>query len=156
MIMQVLGYICLCVICVGIDIYQQLVVYMYCDCEVCCLEGFVVMMCVRLDVDVCMLVVMLNVVIDDWFGLDEVVLLEVVWMFFDFVFDVFVGVRYVEFVVLVGVFCVKVFGVWLDDVQYFVLVQDVMESRLLDLEFVVFVIVSVGDCLDYVEMIVLM
>ena len=63
----------------GIDTYQQPVVYMHRDCEVCRSEGFAAMTRVRLDVGTRTLVATLNVVVDDRLGLDEVALSEAAW-----------------------------------------------------------------------------
>src|SRR3546814_18780219 len=63
----------------GIDTYQQPVVYMHRDCEVCRSEGFAAMPRVRLDVGARTLVATLNVVVDDRLGLAEVALSEAPW-----------------------------------------------------------------------------
>ena len=67
----------------GIDTYQQPVVYMHRDCEVCRSEGFAAMTRVRLDVDARTLVATLNVVVDDRLGLDEIALSEAAWTLLD-------------------------------------------------------------------------
>src|SRR5574337_1674150 len=67
----------------GIDTYQQPVVYMHRDCEVCRSEGFAAMTRVRLDVGTRTLVATLNVVIDDRLGVDVVAVSEVAWRLLD-------------------------------------------------------------------------
>ncbi|HDX0915394.1 TPA: thymidine phosphorylase, partial [Stenotrophomonas maltophilia] len=135
----------------GIDTYQQPVVYMHRDCEVCRSEGFAAMTRVRLDVDARTLVATLNVVIDDRLGLDEVALSEAAWTLLDPAPDALAGVRHAEPAASAGALRAKVFGARLDDAQYFALVQDVMESRLSDLELAAFVTASAGDRLDHAE-----
>src|SRR3546814_13573091 len=63
----------------GIDTYQQPVVYMHRDCEVCRSEGFAALTRVRLDVGARTLVATLNVVVDARLGLAEVALAGAAW-----------------------------------------------------------------------------
>src|SRR3546814_8283512 len=56
----------------GIDTYQQPVVYMHRDCDVCRSEGFAAMTRVRLDVGARTIVATLNEVVDGRLGLDGV------------------------------------------------------------------------------------
>ena len=77
----------------GIDTYQQPVVYMHRDCEVCRSEGFAAMTRVRLDVGTRTLVATLNVVVDDRLGLDEVALSEVAWTLLEPMPDALARVR---------------------------------------------------------------
>ena len=135
----------------GIDTYQQPVVYMHRDCEVCRSEGFAAMTRVRLDVDARTLVATLNVVVDDRLGLDEVALSEAAWTLLDPVPHAQAWVRHAEPASSAGALRAKVFGARLDDAQYLALVQDVMESRLSDLELAAFVTASAGDRLDHAE-----
>lgn len=135
----------------GIDTYQQPVVYMHRDCEVCRSEGFVAMTRVRLAVGTRTLVTTLNVVVDARLGLDEVALSEAAWTLLDPMPDALASVRHAEPASSAGALRAKVFGARLDDTQYLALVQDVMESRLSDLELAAFVTASAGDRLDHAE-----
>ena len=135
----------------GIDTYQQPVVYMHRDCEVCRSEGFAAMTRVRLDVDARTLVATLNVVVDDRLGLDEIALSEAAWKLLDPMPDALAWVGHAEPASSAGALRAKVFGARLDDAQYLALVQDVMESRLSDLELAAFVTASAGDRLDHAE-----
>ena len=135
----------------GIDTYQQPVVYMHRDCEVCRSEGFAAMTRVRLDVGPRTLVATLNVVVDDRLGLDEVALSEVAWTLLEPMPNVLARVGHAEPAASAGALRAKVFGARLDDAQYLALVQDVMESRLSDLELAAFVTASAGDRLDQAE-----
>ena len=135
----------------GIDTYQQPVVYMHRDCEVCRSEGFAAMTRVRLDVDARTLVATLNVVVDDRLGLDEIALSEAAWTLLDPMPDALAWVGHAEPASSAGALRAKVFGARLDDAQYLALVQDVMESRLSDLELAAFVTASAGDRLDNAE-----
>ena len=135
----------------GIDTYQQPVVYMHRDCEVCRSEGFAAMTRVRVDVDARTLVATLNVVVDDRLGLDEVALSEAAWTLLDPMPHAQAWVRHAQPASSAGALRAKVFGARLDDAQYLALVQDVMESRLSDLELAAFVTASAGDRLDHAE-----
>src|SRR3546814_3008658 len=77
----------------GIDTYQQPVVNMHRDCEVCRSEGFAAMTRVRLDVGARTLVATLNVVVDDRLGLAEVALSEAAWTLLDPMRDALARVR---------------------------------------------------------------
>src|SRR5690606_21948019 len=79
-----------------LDTYQQPVVYMHRDCEVCRSEGLAAMTRVRLDVGSRTLVATLNVVVDDRIGLDEVALSETAWTLLDPMPDVLARVRHAE------------------------------------------------------------
>src|SRR3546814_20875327 len=59
--------------------------------------------------------------------------------------DALARVRHAEPASSAGALRAKVFGARLDDAQYLALVQDVMESRLSDLELAAFVTASAGD-----------
>src|SRR3546814_10966194 len=63
----------------GIDTYQQPVVYMHRDCEVCRPEGFAAMTRVRLDVGARTPVATLNAVVDARLGLDAAALSAAAW-----------------------------------------------------------------------------
>src|SRR3546814_20845801 len=63
----------------GIDTYQQPVVYMHRDCEVCPSEGLAAMTRVRLDVGARTPVATLTVVVDERLGLDGVAPSEAAW-----------------------------------------------------------------------------
>src|SRR6185369_9751369 len=63
----------------GIDTYQQPVVYMHRDCEVCRAEGFTALTRVLIHVDGRELVATLNVITEHRFGLDVAALSEAAW-----------------------------------------------------------------------------
>src|SRR3546814_11530859 len=65
--------------------------------------------------------------------------------------DALARVRHAEPASSAGALRAKVFGARLDDAQYLALVQDVMESRLSDLELAAFVPASAGDRLANAE-----
>src|SRR3546814_18666464 len=65
--------------------------------------------------------------------------------------DALARVRHAEPASSAGALRAKVFGARLDDAQYLALVQDVMESRLSDLELAAFVTASAGDRLANAE-----
>lgn len=135
----------------GIDTYQQPVVYMHRDCEVCRAEGFAAMTRVRMDVGGRTLVATLNVVVSDHVALDEVALSEMAWAVLEPAPGVKASVRHAEPAVSAGALRAKVFGARLDDAQYLALMQDVVESRLSDLELAAFVTACAGERLDDAE-----
>ena len=135
----------------GIDTYQQPVVYMHRDCEVCRAEGFVAMTRVRMDVGARTLIATLNVVVSDHLALDEVALSEAAWTVLQPAPGVKASVRHAEPAVSTAALRAKVFGARLDDAQYLALIQDVVESRLSDLELAAFVTACAGEHLDHAE-----
>src|SRR3546814_18429440 len=90
----------------------------------------------------------LNVVVAGRRGLDEVALSEAAGTLLDPMRDALARVRHAEPASSAGALRAKVFGARLDDAQYLALVQDVMESRLSDMELAAFVTASAGDRLD--------
>ena len=67
----------------GIDTYQQPVVYMHRDCEVCRSEGFAALTRVQVRSGGRELVATLNVVTGDWLAVDVAALSEAAWSALD-------------------------------------------------------------------------
>ena len=135
----------------GIDTYQQPVVYMHRDCDVCRSEGFAAMTRVELQVGDRSLIATLNVVVGDMVALDEVALSEAAWSTLAPGPGALASFRHPEPPASAGALRAKVFGERLDDAQYLALMQDAVASRLSDLELAAFVAASAGERLDQEE-----
>lgn len=135
----------------GIDTYQQPVVYMHRDCEVCRSEGFVAMTRVWVHVGARSLIATLNVVVSDRVALDEVALSEAAWSILEPGDGAVATFRHPEPAASAEALRAKVFGARLDDAQCLALMHDVVESRLSDLELAAFITACAGDRLDHDE-----
>lgn len=135
----------------GIDTYQQPVVYMHRDCDVCRSEGFAAMTRVELRVQDRALIATLNVVVGDMVGADEVALSEAAWTALAPEPGALASIRHPEPPASAGALRAKVFGERLDESQYRALMQDAVASRLSDLELAAFVAASAGERLDQAE-----
>ncbi|KZC22119.1 thymidine phosphorylase [Rhodanobacter thiooxydans] len=135
----------------GIDTYQQPVVYMHRDCEICRSEGFVAMTRVQMQLGHRTLIATLNVVVGDMVAVDEVALSEAAWNALAPEPGVLASFRHPEPAASVGALRAKVFGERLDESQYLALMQDAVASRLSDLELAAFVAASAGERMDQGE-----
>lgn len=135
----------------GIDTYQQPVVYMHRDCDVCRSEGFAALTRVELQVGDQSLIATLNVVVGDMLALDEVALSEAAWAQLAPEPGALASFRHPEPPASAGALRAKVFGERLDESQYLALMQDAVASRLSDLELAAFVAASAGERLDQDE-----
>lgn len=135
----------------GIDTYQQPVVYMHRDCEVCRSEGFAAMTRVHVQVGARSAIATLNVVVGDLVALDEVALSEAAWQALQPEPDALASFRHPEPAASAGALRAKVFGARLDEAQYLALMQDTVASRLSDLELAAFVTACAGERLDHGE-----
>lgn len=149
--MDVLTHTRLRVIRAGIDTYQQPVVYMHRDCEVCRSEGFAAMTRVEIQVGGRSLIVTLNVVVGDFVSVDEVALSEAAWLALAPEAGALASFRHPVPAASAGALRAKVFGARLDDAQYLALMQDTVASRLSDLELAAFVTACAGERLDQDE-----
>ncbi len=135
----------------GIDTYQQPVVYMHRDCEVCRSEGFAAMTRVHVQVGTRSAIATLNVVVGDLVALDEVALSEAAWRALQPEPNALASFRHPEPAASAGALRAKVFGARLDEAQYLALMQDTVASRLSDLELAAFVTACAGERLDHGE-----
>lgn len=135
----------------GIDTYQQPVVYMHRDCEVCRSEGFAALTRVQMEVGGRMLIATLNVVIGDLVDIDEVALSEAAWRALEPLPGALAGFVHPEPPASAGALRAKVFGGTLDDAQCLALMQDTVASRLSDLELAAFITACAGERLDQDE-----
>ncbi len=135
----------------GIDTYQQPVVYMHRDCEICRSEGFAAMTRVEVQLGQRTLIATLNVVVGDLVTVDEAALSEAAWSALAPQPGELASFRHPEPAASVGALRSKVFGGRLDESQYLALMQDAVASRLSDLELAAFVAASAGERLDQSE-----
>lgn len=139
----------------GIDTYQQPVLYMHRDCAVCRAEGFESQSRVAVSLPGRALVATLNVVLGDWLAVDEAGLSESAWR------RLAPGPR--ELAVFshpeparsASILRAKVFGHRLGEEDYRQLMEDAVASRLSDLELAAFVTACAGERLDLHETIAL-
>ncbi|MEY2115194.1 MULTISPECIES: thymidine phosphorylase family protein [Rhodanobacter] len=132
----------------GIDTYQQPVVYMHRDCEVCRSEGFAAVTRVQMDIGGRTLIATLNVVVGDLVTVDEVALSEAAWQVLAPAPGALASFRHPEPAASAGALRAKVFDARLDDAQFLALMEDTVASRLSDLELAAFVTACAGERLD--------
>lgn len=135
----------------GIDTYQQPVVYMHRDCEVCRSEGFAATTRVLMEVGGRSLVATLNVVVNDLLAVDEVALSEAAWRALEPAPGALASFRHPEPPTSAGALRAKAFGARLEEADFLALMQDTVAHRLSDLELAAFVTASAGERLDHDE-----
>ncbi|AHX13345.1 thymidine phosphorylase [Dyella jiangningensis] len=135
----------------GIDTYQQPVVYMHRDCEVCRAEGFSALTRIEMHLAGQVLVVTLNVVTDDRVTPEQVALSEAAWRMLQPRPGSVATFRHAPPPTSAAALRAKVFGERLDSAQYLALMKDALASRLSDLELAAFVTACAGDRLDDAE-----
>jgi thymidine phosphorylase len=135
----------------GVDTYQQAVIYMHRDCEVCRAEGFAAVTRVEMTVDGRVLIATLNVVVGDLVALDEVALSEAAWSVLEPAPGATATFRHPDPPASAEALRAKVFGRRLTDADFLGLMQDTVDSRLSDLELAAFVTACAGERLDLDE-----
>jgi thymidine phosphorylase len=135
----------------GIDTYQQPVVYMHRDCQVCRAEGFSALTRVRIHANGRELVATLNVVTDHRFGLDVAALSEAAWAALQPGPDDWAVFSHPEPPVSAPALRAKVFGQRLRDQDFLNLIRDTVDNRLSDIELAAFVTACAGERLDHQE-----
>lgn len=145
------NHVSLRVVRAGIDTYQQPVVYMHRDCEVCRSEGFAALTRVQMRVGEKELIATLNVVVDDHLAADVVALSEAAWHAVEPGPDARAIFHHAEPASSAGVLRAKVFGQRLDDADYLALMRDTVANRLSDIELAAFVTACSGERLDHAE-----
>lgn len=135
----------------GIDTYQQPVVYMHRDCEVCLSEGFAALTRVSMRVDHRELIATLNVVVSDLLPADAVALSEAAWNAIQPEPDAMATFFHPEPPRSAGALRAKVFGQRLEEADYLALMQDTVHQRLSDIELAAFVTACAGERLDHGE-----
>lgn len=135
----------------GIDTYQQPVVYMHRDCDVCRAEGFAALTRVRVRTDGRELVATLNVVTDDRLALDVAELSEAAWAALNPGPDAWAVFSHAEPPASAPALRAKVFGQRLSDLDLLSLMHDTVDNRLSDIELAAFVTACAGERLDHQE-----
>lgn len=135
----------------GIDTYQQPVVYMHRDCDVCRAEGFTALTRVLVHSGGRELVATLNVVIDDRFGLDVAALSEAAWNALQPGADAWAVFSHPDPPASAPALRAKVFGQRLSQTDFLGLMQDTVDNRLSDIELAAFVTACAGERLDHEE-----
>jgi thymidine phosphorylase len=135
----------------GIDTYQQPVVYMHRDCEVCRSEGFAALTRVRVHSDGRELVATLNVVTGDWLARDVAALSEAAWSALAPGDDAWADFGHPEPPASAPALRAKVFGQRLAYPDFLQLMRDTVGNRLSDIELAAFVTACAGERLDEQE-----
>ncbi len=135
----------------GIDTYQEHIVYMHADCHVCQSEGFAARSRVRVVVNGKSLLATLNVVRTDLFGLDEASLSEAAWRLLGGHNGDVVEVTHSEPVASEGFVRAKAYGNRLDGAAFDAIIADVANGIYTDLNLAAFVTACAGDHLDLEE-----
>ena len=135
----------------GIDTYQQPVVYMHRDCEVCRSEGFAALTRVQVRSGGRELVATLNVVTGDWLAVDVAALSEAAWSALDPGVDALANFAHPEPPASAPALRAKVFGRRLHESDFHQLMRDTVDSRLSDIELAAFVTACAGERLDAQE-----
>ena len=135
----------------GIDTYQQPVVYMHRDCEICRAEGFTALTRVLISCDGRELIATLNVVTGDWLTLDVAALSETAWKALAPQGDAWADFSHPEPPASAQALRAKVFGQRLSDGDFLSLMRDTVENRLSEIELAAFVTACAGERLDHAE-----
>ncbi len=135
----------------GVDTYQQPVVYMHRDCDVCRAEGFSALTRVLVQCGGRELVATLNVVTDDRFGLDIAALSEAAWNALQPGADAWAVFSHPDAPASAPALRAKVFGHRLDEADFLGLMRDTVDNRLSDIELAALVTACAGGRLDHDE-----
>jgi thymidine phosphorylase len=135
----------------GIDTYQQPVVYMHRDCQVCRAEGFSALTRVLIHADGRELVATLNVVTDHQFGLDVAALSEAAWDALQPGDNSWAEFSHPDPPASAPALRAKVFGQRLSDRNFLDLMRDTVDNRLSDIELAALVTACAGERLDHQE-----
>ncbi|MHB8913327.1 MAG: thymidine phosphorylase, partial [Lysobacter sp.] len=135
----------------GIDTYQQPVVYMHRDCDVCRAEGFAALTRVLVRSNGRELVATLNVVTQDWLALDVASLSEAAWNALQPGPDDWAVFNHAEPPASAPALRAKVFGQRLNEADFLGLMRDTVNNRLSDIELAAFVTACAGEQLDHDE-----
>lgn len=139
----------------GIDTYQQAVVYMHRDCDVCRAEGFAALTRVTIRCGGRELVATLNVVTDDWLARDVATLSEAAWNALQPAPGDWAEFVHADPPTSAPKLRAKVFGQRLNETDFVGLMRDTVNNRLSDIELAAFVTACAGERLDHEETIAL-
>jgi thymidine phosphorylase len=135
----------------GIDTYQQAVVYMHRDCEVCRAEGFSALTRVLVCSGGREIVATLNVLTENLFGRDVAALSEAAWAALQPGPDSWAVFSHPEPPASAPALRAKVFGQRLSDQNFLDLIRDTVDNRLSEIELAAFVTACAGERLDHGE-----
>ena len=139
----------------GIDTYQQPVVYMRSDCDVCRAEGFQSQAQVEVIANGRHLLAILHQVSGDWLRHDEIALSEAAWTLMDAAEGEELVVRHPPVLESLAHLRTKVHGGRWDYVALRALMDDVSHGRLPEIHLASFVTVCAGNGLDFDETVAL-
>ncbi|MES2400050.1 MAG: thymidine phosphorylase family protein [Pseudomonadota bacterium] len=139
----------------GIDTYQEPVLYMHRDCPVCRSEGFEAQSRVELGLDDRTIVATLNVVSGDILSQDEAGLSEAAWRLLDARPGAEVSLRHPAPIESLGHVRAKVYGKRLGQAAIDAVIGDVAAGRYSDMQLAAFITACAGDHLDMDETIAL-
>lgn len=139
----------------GIDTYQEPVIYMRQDCEVCRSEGFEAQSRVEIRRDGRPIVATLNVVTSDLLAPDEAGLSESAWRLLGAVPGDSISVRHPPPLESLGYVRAKVHGKRLDAAAITAIVRDIAAGRYADVELAAFLTAGAGAGLDLDESVAL-
>lgn len=135
----------------GIDTYQEPVLYMHRDCRVCHSEGFEAQSRVELALGGRTIVATLNVVSGDFLAPDEAGLSEAAWRLLGAQEGDIVSPRHPAPIESLGHVRAKVYGRHLTQAAITAVIEDVTAGRYSDLQLAAFVTACAGDRLDQEE-----
>ena len=135
----------------GIDTYQEHIVYMHADCHVCQSEGFAARSRIRVSANGKSLLATLNVVRSDLLGLDDASLSEAAWTLLGASDGDVIEVTHPEPVASESFVRAKVYGERLDEAAFTAIIGDIAAGRYSDLHLAAFVSACAGDHLDVEE-----
>ncbi|MFZ5863829.1 MAG: thymidine phosphorylase family protein [Nitrospirota bacterium] len=139
----------------GIDTYQEPVIYMRQDCDVCRSEGFEAQSRVEIRRDGRPVIATLNVVTSDLLARDEAGVSEAAWRLLGAAPGDFVTVRHPPPLESLGSVRAKVHGKRLDPEAITAIVRDIAAGRYADVELAAFLTASAGGGLDVDETVAL-
>ena len=135
----------------GIDTYQEHVVYMRADCHVCLAEGFEARSRVRIHLGKKSLLATLNAINTDLLHHNEASLSETAWITLGAQDGDTIAVSHAEPVVSESYVRAKAYGAHLSPPQMTAIVADIAAGRYSDLHLAAFVTACAGDRLDLEE-----
>lgn len=139
----------------GIDTYQEAVIYMRRDCHVCRAEGFEAQSRVQVAHNSHVVIATLNVVTGDMLALDEASLSEVAWRRLGAREGDTIALSHPSPIESLSLVRAKVYGRKLDDRAMQAIVGDIAAGRYSDIHLAAFVTACAGDRLDFAETVAL-
>ncbi len=139
----------------GIDTYQEPVIYMRRDCEVCRAEGFEAHTRLRVTAGDREIIATLNVTLDHFLEVDEAGLSEAAWRLLGVEEGDLMTVGHVEPLDSLSHVRAKMYGQTLNEAQLGAIVQDAVAGRYSDVELAAFLTATAGDRMTVEETVAL-